>query len=189
MKKCRVCGIEKKYSDFHKRSDNKDGYRNDCKQCVSNRQFFFYNKKRVNKPYLRTTTEKQCRICLKVMPLSKFYYRKNEGYESSCRGCKQYREYRSQLKVYGISIDKYFEIRNKNNGRCYTCNKEETTKRHSIDHDHNCCPGKKSCGKCIRGLLCHRCNTSLGLIEDNIDTLKSMISYISKNRSIINIRI
>jgi hypothetical protein len=35
-----------------------------------------------------------------------------------------------------------------------------------IDHDHACCPDeKRSCGKCIRGLLCLDCNTTLGKIE------------------------
>ena len=180
MKKCVVCGIEKKYSDFHKRSAGKDGYRNDCIACVSNRQFFWYGNKRKNKPYIRTTTEKQCRICLKVLAFSDFYYRKGRGYESSCRSCKIYNDYKGKLKTYGISIDQYLQLKDKTNGRCYICNKEELTKRHSIDHDHNCCPGKKSCGKCIRGILCHQCNTALGLLEENVDTLNSMILYLSK---------
>lgn len=34
-----------------------------------------------------------------------------------------------------------------------------------IDHDHNCCPGARSCGKCVRDILCISCNTLIGKLE------------------------
>lgn len=33
LKKCINCGEEKILESFHKRSDSKDGRRNDCKNC------------------------------------------------------------------------------------------------------------------------------------------------------------
>lgn len=36
----------------------------------------------------------------------------------------------------------------------------------SIDHDHNCCPDTQiTCGKCVRGVLCRKCNLALERLD------------------------
>lgn len=35
----------------------------------------------------------------------------------------------------------------------------------------------------VRALLCHKCNAALGNVNDSIDILKEMISYIDKHSS------
>ena len=39
----------------------------------------------------------------------------------------------------------------------------------AIDHDHAHCNSDKGCAACVRGLLCHRCNTRLGSYESLLE--------------------
>lgn len=43
-------------------------------------------------------------------------------------------------------------------------NDSSTLNKH-IDHDHSCCPGRTSCGACVRGILCAGCNTMMGRVQ------------------------
>lgn len=47
-----------------------------------------------------------------------------------------------------------------------------------VDHDHSCCSGVKSCGKCVRGLLCGNCNLFLGFLKDDTKKMRKAIEYI-----------
>lgn len=53
-------------------------------------------------------------------------------------------------------------------------------KRFHIDHNHGCCPGVGSCGSCIRGLLCGKCNTLLGLANEDPERLLAAARYLRK---------
>jgi hypothetical protein len=64
--------------------------------------------------------------------------------------------------TYRLSPERYQEIHYYQEGKCSLCPAEKGL---SVDHDRRCCPGKRSCGKCVRGLLCPRCNLRLGTIE------------------------
>lgn len=89
---------------------------------------------------------------------------------------------------YGISLDKFNVMLNDQGGRCAICLTNEPPKRGGnligfhIDHDHSCCPGKKSCGKCVRGLLCQHCNQGLGQFRDNTDRLLGALTYLERTR-------
>lgn len=49
-----------------------------------------------------------------------------------------------------------------------------------VDHDRRCCPGKKSCGKCVRGLIHRNCNLVLGYANDDSKILQSAIEYLAR---------
>jgi|SRR5665213_3065796 len=68
---------------------------------------------------------------------------------------------------YNITSEDYNKMLLMQEYRCALCMKhqDELKLALGIDHNHDCCPGDKSCGKCIRGLLCNPCNVDLGRYE------------------------
>lgn len=62
---------------------------------------------------------------------------------------------------YKITSEYFDALLAKQDNKCAICHKVFTneTKYHQpwVDHDHSCCPEGRSCGKCIRGLLCAIC--------------------------------
>lgn len=63
---------------------------------------------------------------------------------------------------------------------CQVCH--EAGKRMVTDHDHPCKRHgkKKMCGECIRGRLCHGCNSALGLMGEDRDKLIALSAYAAK---------
>ena len=49
------------------------------------------------------------------------------------------------------------------------------------DHDHSCCPGAEGCRKCVRALVCGRCNSRIAVVENALrfDT-QPVIEYLAK---------
>lgn len=65
-------------------------------------------------------------------------------------------------------------------GRCLICSDPITRRQAHTDHDHACCPSTaRSCGKCIRGLLCRGCNHGLGAFKDSPDRLAAAVGYLT----------
>lgn len=76
-------------------------------------------------------------------------------------------------KYFNLTLEQYAWLLKTQDSKCFLCEQLETridprtglVMNLAIDHDRRCCPGNNSCGKCIRGLLCTDCNTSLGKLE------------------------
>lgn len=78
-------------------------------------------------------------------------------------------------KRFGMSREAYAEMMT--GAICGICHRGD--EKLQVDHDHTCCPDAgKSCGKCVRGPLCGRCNWILGQIEDDRSILASAIAYL-----------
>jgi hypothetical protein len=82
-------------------------------------------------------------------------------------GPSHLRKYAANLRNrYHLTPEEYDARLAEQDGRCAICREKcATGRRLAVDHDRKCCPGKTSCGKCIRGLLCYTCNVRLGWVE------------------------
>lgn len=82
-------------------------------------------------------------------------------------------------KTYRLTAGRYAAIKTAQGDRCALCCRATGTSRNlSVDHDHACCPGPQSCGKCLRGLLCGPCNDLLGHARDEIAFFERGIEYL-----------
>lgn len=126
----------------------------------------------------------------RIQQYFKAYYKENKGIKHPKRiktrrrdDPKIAREYRLRER-FNISPEEHDRLIHLQENLCAICKRPERLHIQgrvmalSIDHDRACCNGRKSCGRCIRGLLCSNCNVALGLIEDNIEYLKSAITYL-----------
>ncbi len=144
----------------------------------------------------------QCYKCQKDKAPEEFYLKwtdaktkKRRAYAGYCKPCateycKNYREQnkaqlaakhkiawglkgrewsiRKVARELGITYERALEIYAL--GACEICG--ETKDKLCIDHAHD--------SKKVRGLLCNRCNRSLGLLKDRVDVLEAAIIYLKR---------
>lgn len=134
---------------------------------------------------------KECTWCKEWRPESEYgpHDKNSDGLRAECSPCrrKHYRDNRDDFiarrieAFFNITIEERDDILESQGGVCACCGTDKPgSKGWCIDHDHACCPESgRSCGSCIRGILCSRCNLVLGSVEDRTDTLSSMIDYLS----------
>lgn len=114
-----------------------------------------------------------CKVCKRE--IDKKYHSKS--YEEKIRPRRRTAEYRLKNLswVYGISVEQISSMMEICQGLCEICQESPAT---CIDHDHNCCVGQKSCGQCVRGMLCKSCNWGLGQMKDSPERLRAAAEYI-----------
>ncbi len=88
----------------------------------------------------------------------------------------------TQMKYrYGVSEETIMAILSEQDNKCAIC-KDDLGEKFDVDHDHKCCKGKRSCGKCVRGILCPGCNKGIGLLREDENVMRNAIKYIDKHR-------
>jgi hypothetical protein len=79
------------------------------------------------------------------------------------------------------TVEELLELYKLQGGECAICHTpykiESISKQRGLFIDHCHTSGK------VRGLLCQKCNSGLGMFNDNIETLNEAIFYLTKHNS------
>lgn len=155
---CTTCREAKAPSDFNKCAKTADGLAAKCRACSREYARAYYTRRwgHIRK---RDNTARLARSAAERRAIGR----------------------RQKLAKHGLTPEAFDEILNHQNGGCALCATTEPGgrwKQFFVDHDHRCCPGQYSCGKCVRGLLCYHCNLGLGHFFDRGDLLLAAITYL-----------
>lgn len=120
-----------------------------------------------------------CKSCKNENYKNWYKNNKNKVKERKCKYHTQTKEYRRWYTIklrYGITKEEYENMLLKQKGGCAICGKTKSGHKNTdemvVDHCHKT--------KIVRGLLCNRCNTLLGLIDDNPSFMENIANYLNK---------
>lgn len=145
------------------------------KKCIKK-----YFKKLFNKRTMRKCKEcgKRREITQAALRTTPFDYCSPQCFGTSQRdpeakglSSKRFARYKNLKYQYGMTLEDYDEMVEKQSGCCAICSDKPKKTLH-VDHDHK--TGD------IRGLLCSKCNQGLGMLGDNKKGIAKALAYLEK---------
>lgn len=144
-----------------------------CKDCrlTKNRDDFYRRGARCRACIIRISTERNRADPAAHRAICKRHY---------YRRTVEQRQDENLRKLHGITREQYLAMLAEQNGVCASCGKPETARNSSgnpknlaVDHCH--------ATGVIRGLLCHCCNISIGLVKESPEVLRNCATYLEKH--------
>lgn len=175
MKRCARCKGEMPRAAFGRHSGRSDGLQDYCKPCARDYANEWDRRKRAERRAWRAVPEghKLCRGCGQAKPHSEWHRNTtaSDGLSSRCKACRAAEGRAGHLKrQYGITEADRDEMILSQMGICSICLAAPAV---HVDHCHE--TGR------VRGVLCFNCNSAIGKLGDDPDTLRRAIAYLEGN--------
>jgi hypothetical protein len=187
---CTKCGVFKAYDQFNKKSKGPDGRQSECRECNKKRHAAY---RKANPEKIRKASKKfkdgnkeklaaqhrewASRNKEKLRNVARAYRQRN-GDKLRANEKERYRKNRKKrlesllISKYGITQLEFDGLLQRQGNSCAICGSSDPRGRGGfhVDHDHE--TGE------VRGLLCHNCNTGLGKLGDNLESLERAVQYL-----------
>lgn len=167
MRTCTRCGVPQLDDCFRKNARYRDGLTTWCKDCAS-----AYDKAHYQAHKSRRRS------------LGAIWRRNNKGKARSYE-LKYLQKHPTRarnkwyMRKYGLTVQQVEDMIAGQGGKCAICQLTPTGNRQAgwhVDHDH-------STGK-VRGMLCYRCNLTLGISQEDIFRLQRCLFYIRYHKGL-----
>ena len=175
LKTCSKCHVEKSIGEFMRDKTKTDGLYPSCKEYVSKDRSAIYQRYSARE-VIPIPENKTCYGC-KINKLSSDFSKNNghkDGLSSHCKSCVLIYQ---RLLRYGVTEEWIAKTLESQTGGCAVCHKTYSGGKGTWHVDHNHTTDEP------RGLLCHKCNTAIGLLGDSVELLQSAIDYLNKYKS------
>lgn len=127
---------------------------------------------------------KTCRKCGESKRKDQFAKQKSagDGLQNKCKSCqkayrqanrdklKSYLKNYHRKKKYGVDQDGVDAMLDEQGGCCAICGTTEPSPWWCVDHNHKTMD--------VRGVLCHPCNSAIGLLKDDPRIMMAAASYV-----------
>lgn len=170
MKTCKKCGASKPATAeyFHKHNATRDRLDQRCKTCQSKTKKKVYQD---NKDEINERTTAYAKANPEIVRAINKRAKKKKGYQPPSAERAARSVFIKRMRTYGLTPVEYFLMIENQRNCCKSCGDPfKSSKDRHIDHSH--VTGK------VRGLLCHACNVTLGLMKDDPVKLKNLIAYL-----------
>lgn len=179
MKTCKRCDAAKPLAEFPKEARSRDGHNRWCRSCHAAYRLANIERERErHRGYQQDGRQDEWNRAFRERNREKLRESQGRwrmGNIDSVRDTILRRQYQ-------MTLEDYRALLAAQGGGCAVCGATEpgggagsNIDGFSVDHDHSCCPGKVTCGKCVRALLCNRCNLSIGRLGDSLDVFRRIV--------------
>lgn len=151
-----------------------------CPACLEERESWFFRGGRMKRAICRDCEdshpgESWCVDCAAWLPVSAFYRTGRNGkfLTTRCKTCRS-------VSTHGVTLRLMADL----TGGPPACGACGSTADLKVDHDHDHCPAQRGCQECVRGWLCHSCNTAEGLLgsPERARLLATYMERVSRER-------
>ncbi|MFD3584443.1 endonuclease VII domain-containing protein [Streptomyces sp. NPDC058683] len=166
-KRCVRCGERKPHAAFDRKRSNLDGLQRHCRDCRTN---YHCRAPEPLGPARVPEGHKRCRGCGEVKPHSE-WHRKGDGFAGRCKARRAAVQPAHHLRrKYGLTeVERDAMVASQHGPRAICLSAPPV----HVDHCHK--TGR------VRGVLCFNCNSAIGLLRDDPETINRAADYLEGN--------